>query len=272
MDDRIIAIYVLCDDLLKALHHSEDSQVQMTDAEVMTTALTAAVFFRGNFEPARAYLQGNGMIPHMLSKSRFNRRLHRERDLFLTLFGILGETWKDLNPEAVYSVDSFPIPVCDNYRIRRCKLYRDKAFRGCIASKKRYFYGLKMHVLVTADGKPVEFFLTPGSFSDVAYLEAFDWDLPPGAIVYADRGYTSYRFEDELHALTHIEFQPMRKRNAKRQFPPWVCYLQHHFRKRIETMGSLVERLLPKSIHAVRTVGFELKVVLFLLAVSINAL
>jgi hypothetical protein len=62
----------------------------------------------------------------------------------------------------------------------------------------------------------------------------------------------------------------MRKCNAKRQFPVWVQYLQHHYRKRIETTGSLLERLLPKSIHAVTAIGFELKVVLFLLAVSIN--
>jgi hypothetical protein len=35
-------------------------------------------------------------------------------------------------------------------------------------------------------------------------------------------------------------------------------------------MVSLMERLLPKSIHAVTAVGFELKVVLFVLAVSPN--
>jgi hypothetical protein len=272
MDERIIAIYVLCDDLLKALHHYEDPQVQMSDAEVMTTALTAAVFFSGNYESARSLLRENGMIPHMLSKSRLNRRLHRERELFLTLFAVLGETWKELNAHSVYSIDSFPIAVCDNYRIRRCKLYRGKEYRGCIASKKRYFYGLKLHVLVNATGNPVEFFLTPGSYSDVACLEMFDWDLPPDSTIYADRGYTSYRFEDALHEATPFTFQPMRRRTDKRQFPPWVCYFQHHFRKRIETMGSLVERLLPKSIHAVCAVGFELKVVLFLLAVSLNAL
>ncbi len=40
--------------------------------------------------------------------------------------------------------------------------------------------------------------------------------------------------------------------------------------KMIETTGSLIERLLPKSIHAVTTVGFELKVSLFILAMSFN--
>ena len=64
----------------------------------------------------------------------------------------------------------------------------------------------------------------------------------------------------------------MRRENMKHQVPPWIRYLQHHFRKRIETTGSLIERLLPKSIHAVTAVGFELKVVLFVLAVSINCL
>lgn len=272
MDERIITIYCLCDDLRKALHHFEDAQCQRTDAEVMTTALTAVMFFRGNFESARLYLKANGMIPDMLSRGRFNRRLHRGRDLFLSLFGVLVETWKELNPESIYSVDSFPIAVCDNYRIRRCQLYRDNALRGCIASKKRYFYGLKVHVLVTGTGEPVEFFFTPGSSSDVGGLPEFGWDLPPASTVYADRGYNQAAFEEEMQTDAQIAFQPMRRTNMKRQFPPWVCYLQHHFRKRIETMGSLVERLLPKSIHAVTAVGFELKVMLFLLAVSINAL
>lgn len=130
MDDRIIAIYCLCDDLLNGLHHAEDVQCAMSDAEVMTTAITAVVFFRENFESARKCLKANGLIPTMLSKSRFNRRLHRIRDLFLTLFSLLGETWKNLNSESIYSVDSFPIAVCDNYRIRRCKLYRHEAYRG----------------------------------------------------------------------------------------------------------------------------------------------
>ena len=79
------------------------------------------------------------------------------------LFDLIGYTWKQLNTESVYVIDSFPIPACDNYRIPRVKLYQQGLYRGYIASKKRYFYGLKMHLLVTTDGQPVECFLTPGS-------------------------------------------------------------------------------------------------------------
>jgi hypothetical protein len=69
----------------------------MTDSEGMTTAIVAALRFRGNYELARSFLQKEGYILHMLSKSRFNRWLHRVQELFLTLFHLLGETWKDLN-------------------------------------------------------------------------------------------------------------------------------------------------------------------------------
>jgi len=51
-----------------------------------------------------------------------------------------------------------------------------------------------------------------------------------------------------------------------------MTYFQARIRKIIETTGSLIERLLPKSIHAVTAKGFEIKVALFVLACSINFL
>jgi hypothetical protein len=51
-----------------------------------------------------------------------------------------------------------------------------------------------------------------------------------------------------------------------------MTYLQASFRKIVETTGSLRERLLPKSIHALTTKGFEFKLALFILACSINFL
>src|SRR5574341_288771 len=145
MDDKIIATFCLCDDLLKAMHHPENNQCQMNDAEIMTTACIAALFFRGNHESARAMLQQHGYIPHMLSKSRCSRRLHRIKEIFIIFFNTLAQTWKTRNTKAIYVIDSIPIAVCDNIRIRRSKIYSKEDFRGYQASKKRYFYGLKIH-------------------------------------------------------------------------------------------------------------------------------
>lgn len=270
MDEKIIAIYCLCDDLLRALHHTEDPQRQMTDAEVMTTAFVAVLYCAGNFERARQWLHSLGYIPTMLSRSRYNRRLHRITDLFVTLFARLGQVWKALNHEALYIIDSFPVAACDNYRIPRARLYRHAAFRGAQASKKRYFYGLKLHLLITQDGHPVEFFLTPGSFADVTALSTFAFDLPAGAVVYGDRAYNAYTLEDLLQEAAQISLLPLRKKGSTRPLPSYLQFLQHYYRKRIETVGSLLERLLPKSLHAVTARGFELKVALFVIAYSVH--
>ena len=270
MDDKIIATFCLCDDLLKAIHHPEDCQCQMNDAEIMTTAFIASLFFRGNHESARAMLKQHGYIPHMVSKSRFSRRLHRIKDIFIVFFNLLSQTWKTLNTDAIYVIDSIPIAVCDNIRIRRSKIYSDEAFRGYQASKKRYFYGLKIHLMVTKDGQPVECFLTHGGFGDVDALKYYAYELPDGSIIYADKAYNDYEIEDLLQEVDHIQLIPIRKKNSKRALPPYISFVQRYHRKRVETAGSLIEQLLPKSIHAVTPQGFELKVALFVIASSLN--
>jgi hypothetical protein len=270
MDDTIIATFCLCDELLKAMHHQEDPQCQMNDAEVMTTALTAALFFHGNHESARFMLKQHGYIPHMVSKSRFSRRLHRIKETFVTLFELLGQTWKTLNTESIYVIDSFPIAVCDNIRIRRSKIYTHEKFRGYTASKKRYFYGLKVHLMVTQEGQPVECVLTHGGLGDVEALKYYAYELPDGSIMYADKAYNDYEIEDLLKEVEHIQLLPIRKKNSKRALPPYICFVQHYHRKIVETAGSLIEQLLPKSIHAVTSQGFELKVALFVIAYSLN--
>ena len=145
MDTQIIVVFCLCADMLKSLHHYEDKQCQMSDAEVMTTAIVAILYFKGNFALASRYLYEQRYIPNMLSASRFNRRLHRIADLFLTLFLRLGETWKKLNEKSVYVIDSYPIAVCDNYRIQRSKIYHSEDFRGYIASKKKTLFLWSAH-------------------------------------------------------------------------------------------------------------------------------
>ena len=250
MDTQIIVVFCLCADMLESLHHYEDRQCQMSDAEVMTTAIVAMLYFRGNFSLASRYLFEHCYIPKMLSASRFNRRLHRIAELFLTLF---------------------LLAVCDNYRIKRSKIYRGEAFRGYIASKKRYFYGLRIHILVTEHGEPVEFFLEPGAFSDTSALGLYHFDVPAGSFVTGDKAYNDYTIEDVMREAG-VELMPLRKKNSLRPVPAYMTYFQVCIRKIVETTGSLMERLLPKSIHAVTARGFELKLALLILACSLNFL
>ena len=168
-------------------------------------------------------------------------------------------------------IDSFPIAACDQYRICRSRRYRGEVWRGHQASKRRFFYSLKLHLMVTQTGQPVEFFLTPGSTADVRALKGYLFDVPEGAWITADKAYTDYTLEDGLTEAGRT-LSPLRKVNSKHSVPPWVTYLQSTYRKVIETTGSRIERLLPKHIHSVTTRGFELKVDLFVLACSLSFL
>jgi hypothetical protein len=176
-----------------------------------------------------------------------------------------------LNERSIYVMDSFPVVVCDNYRFRRCHIYRNEAYWGYQASKRRNYYGLKIHLLVTEGGQPVEFFLTPASFSDTPTLKAYLLDLPKQAQLTGDKAYNDYGVEDLLNELG-IRFYPLRKHNSTRPLPPWVTFLMSSYRKMVETTGRMIEGILPKHIHAVTAAGIELKVALFVLACSFGYL
>ena len=102
-------------------------------------------------------------------------------------------------------------------------------------------------------------------------LKMYDFDVPEGAWITADKAYTDYDIEDVLEAADR-QLSPLRKKNSLRPKPPWVRYMQETYRKMIETTGSSIERLLPKHIHSVTAQGFELKVALFVLAASYSFL
>ena len=276
MDDTIITTYYLCDEFLKAVGHHDDQQVRLSTAEVMSVALLAAAFFGGNIEASRSFLDEYGYIQKAISKSRFNRRLHAiDPSLWQQLFDLLAEVFKQDNPDQNYVVDSLPVAVCDNIRIRRSKLYplqeHGETFRGYIASKRRYFYGLRLHLVSTASGEPVEFTLAAASESDIGLLKELKLELPEGAIICADKGYTDYHCEDLLEDVgLHLKAQ--RKKRSKRPMPLWEEFLGKPIRQYIETVFSKLSAMFAGRIHAVTPRGFELKIVCFLLAYSIQCL
>lgn len=137
--------------------------------------------------------------------------------------------------------------------------------------KRRYFYGLWLHLVVTAIGEPVELFLLPGADNDTGALQWYQFDLPEGATSVGDKAFNHYCIEDDLAAIG-LHLAPLRKKNAKRAIPPWAMYWRQLVRHSIETVGSVLTDRFPKTIRAVSATGFELKTVLFVLAYSIDCL
>ncbi len=129
-----------------------------------------------------------------------------------------------------------------------------------------------MHLLVTGNGEPVEFVLAAGADSDISTFKSFALDLPAGSVIYADKGYTDYQEEDLLQEAGSLTLLAQRKKNSKRPHPAWVEFLAHPVRKRIETSFSQITSVFPKHVHAVTAQGFELKLICFVLAFSLQCL
>lgn len=270
MCDSTLAIYCFIDDFLKASRHQEDCRIEVTDSEVITIAIVAMLYFGGNFERSRLVLHELGLIKRRLSRSRFSRRINRLTDLIHLLFHRFGSSLKQLHWESRYVLDSFPVPVCDNIRIKRCRIVTDQQYRGAMTSKRRYFYGVRVQLLATSDGIPLEFCILPGACSDLQGLAELALDLPIAAQLFVDAGYNFYEWEDYLREIGNLRLQVPRKTNSKRGREPWQETYKSLMRKYIETTIGEISKLFPKKIHATNLNGFLLKIALFLFAYQID--
>jgi hypothetical protein len=272
LQDKVIGIYCLMDDILKNMGHYEPGGRQVSDSEVITTALVSALYFKGNQSHTMDYMRTHNMIPGMINKSGFTKRLHQLQSLMLWLFLELGRLFKYICAELEYIIDSFPLKVCHNIRISRSRLLKGEQWRGYNASKREYFYGVKVQLLTTKDGIPVEVCFVPGSEHDVQALSKMYLDLPASSTLYADSAYTAYELEELYEQTENIELKVSRKSNSKRQDEPWVAFLKTAMRKRIETTISEIVELMPHSIHAITAQGFLLKVLLFIFAYQLKTI
>jgi hypothetical protein len=102
---------------------TEDKIRKVSDSEVITTAVVSALYFGGHIDNGRNFMKMTKLIPAMVDKSRFNRRLHQLSDLLFMMFYQIGHCLKTAAGASEYVIDSFPVAVCDNICIRRCKIF-----------------------------------------------------------------------------------------------------------------------------------------------------
>jgi len=265
MTEQIITIFCIVDDVLKAISHKDDIQVKMKTSEIITTALVAAKFFGGVYEKARMFLSSYGYFKHMLHKGRFSVRLRKVK---FHIWQAIMTVFKKASQTKEFIVDSFPIPVCKNVRITKEKRFKSSSYRAYNASKKEYFYGIKVHLLTTQSGTPVEFFISYGSMHDMKAFKKFTLNIPSNSTIYADAAYNDYNFEEQLQKERNILIAAKRRKNAKKQ-----CVInkkiQKKKRKPVETAISSIVDAFPRTIRAVSQQGFELKITLFIVVFAI---
>lgn len=198
LEEQIISIYCVCDELVKAYQIQDDKQCKMSSAEIMTFAMFSTLHCEANYKKTRYFSKALKIFPRILSNSRLVRRIHQiPIPLWYAIFTFSKEIL-EVDKVSEFIVDSFPVPVCQKNKIFRSKLFPRKPFHGYTASKKSYFKGIKVHMIVSLNGMPIEFQISPGKDTDVKVFQNFDCDLPKGSTIFADKAYNDYLQEDLL--------------------------------------------------------------------------
>lgn len=266
MEEQIIAIYCLCDDFIVSKELKDWPNVKISTAEVMMSYVVAMRFFYGNLDLARRFLYESKYIKK-LTLSALNKRVHKIMPEWWYEILEFIQSWGKRNGlPSEYIVDTFPISVCRNIRIQRCRIYQGEDFRGFNVSKKEYFYGLKATVITTREGCPVRVILCPGKEHDIVPFRLMELNLPKGSEVYGDSAFTDYEYEDMLLNEKGIRLIAERKSNTTRPMQLEDYVNLKYIRGTIETTFGVISRLLPRKIHAVTPEGFELKVLGFIVA------
>lgn len=270
MDFQAVFIYCLCSDTLLALNYKDDIQCKMTTAEIMTFVIISALHYQCNYKKTRLVVKSFKYFPYILSDSQLVRRIHKiPEEIWAYIFTICKEFFGVRNHKE-FIVDSFPIPCCQNNKIFRCRLFKGKQYHGYNASKKAYFFGIKVHMIISLNGIPVEFIFTPGSESDSKGFQKFQFDLKEKSNIYADKAYTDYLQEDLLSEACEINLIPKRRSNLKRQNDPFKEFFLSMHRNKIETTFSSIVNFMPRCIRASTAKGFLMKVFFFIIGYSIN--
>lgn len=273
MIDYATVVYVISDDLLRTLKFKDDPQVHMTNAEVITFAILSAKLFYGNFKRARFICKELKLFKNILSNSRLNRRIHAiPLDVWMGISRLLALIFIQNDADNEYSIDSFPVSYCEKSRIDKRKIFIKKEYIGFAASKKRYFCGIKVHMVVTSEGKPIEFEFRPASENDLSVLWEMKLDIPPNSKLYADGAYNCFELED-VFSDESIHFFPKRGSKAKNRVRPKdEEKVISSKRQIVETAFSCITDLFPRNLRVNTEQGFYIKIHCFILAYSMNCL
>jgi hypothetical protein len=257
----IVTSYVVIDDVLKAIGHTDDIRTHVSSAEILTVAIIAAKYFQNHHERALCLLQQTGYLPK-LSVSRFNRRVHALQEVLLIIVSLRGEL---LASGKVFVIDTMPVPVCKRVRANRCRKVQGDAYLGYCASKREFYFGWQLHLVCDAAGIPVAFELLPAKWDELTLVQALLSPLPQGSVVVADKGYISDQDQQLSYINGCVRLVPKQRRSMTGNTVEDAALIRAH-RPRIETVNSQLEKMGLQRLHARTNPGFALKVLASLLA------
>ena len=240
VDAFLTALYTIVDDWYQLhapalLPPKVGVRPEFSESEVLTLSL--AQHWLG-FQSERRFLRFiahnyRALFPRLLDQSQFNRRAR-------ALTGLMNafRRWLAKQAEAgqaeYYLLDGTPIHVRHWRRYGPRSLMFPGAGLGYCAAKRETFYGYRLVLLVTWDGRLLDFELLPGGADERVALDEL---LPQyrNLQIFADKGLIDEPRRRHLQERCGHQIWTPKRANQKRQNPKEWDATCKRLRQRVET-------------------------------------
>ncbi len=213
--DKITDIFCLIDEFCIEYTEIVDAHIlgnkakrpsKMSLSEVITISV---IFHLSGFRTFKHfyifYVQKhmNAEFPKTVSYNRFTE-LMQQSVMAMILFlktSALGDC------TGISFIDSTPIRVCKNKRIKRNKVFKGIATTG--RSSMGWFYGFKLHIIINDKGEILNFTISQANTDDRDPLKNENFIQKIFGKLFADKGYVGQElmknlFVDGIQLFTHI--------------------------------------------------------------------
>jgi hypothetical protein len=224
---------------------------KISDTTILYIDITAFLCEQGSFRGAVRRLTAEQFLPCSVSEATFCRRIQRLKSDIERLSRLII-IYHRLTQE-LFIIDACPLSILKDVRVNRSARTQTVKW-GYSASFRQYFFGYKLHAVVDVQNKTiVQYEFSDANIHDVSALAEFNFELPPGSRLRADKAYDSAKHEKRLQDQK-IQLDPIRK-NPKWQQMTYAEGEAHTLkirtRRKIEAVFSVHKRQMPAKIDFV---------------------
>lgn len=195
LEDLFLTVFCHIDDLYREIvppsvkERSQHERIDLSDSEVITLSIMQEALSMDAEDSFLRFVDKNYryLFPRLLARDRYNRRRRDLTEVILLCFRHVATFFRRRAQHLI--VDSAPVETASFVRSQSARRSMPEAAYGFMPSKKRHFFGFRLHSLVSDEGAVLDFVLSPADIDERTVAREL---LRPygGHYILGDNGYS----------------------------------------------------------------------------------